>query len=116
MGSSLTCDRCGVTLEQGEPDASPLVWERREPARRADEDDVVQHLCVGCFREGEEEEGYVRRTVYACVGEENARQLTKQEANAKTVPLSPMTKCQACGAMYRSDMPACFFCGASPPS
>ena len=77
MGSSLSCDRCGVVLDQGEPDCSPLVWERRLQA--TGDEETVEHLCLGCFREGADE-GYTRRTVYACVGEENARQFAKEGA------------------------------------
>lgn len=74
MGSELSCDRCGVVLPQGEPESSPLVYEKRGA-------DAVHHLCTPCFRE-HDDKGYTLRTVYACVGEENARQFAAAQRSA----------------------------------
>ena len=112
MGASLTCDRCQRELDQGTPEDSPVVWEHEDGDQSS-----AQHLCDACHTTADT--GYTKRTVYAVVGQENARRMREQSLEEKvTETLSSweevgMKQCTHCMASYRADLTACFFCGRS---
>lgn len=104
MGVAVSCDRCAMELPEGGPYDSPAVWEKR--------DDVTTHVCASCY-DSAVDTGFVERTVYAVVGEENVRMLQAEPGGVealRTVLAQTDPQC-VCGMRNPPGAAACLGCG-----
>lgn len=104
MGSAVSCDICNKELDQD----TCSVYELK--------DGDPEHVCVECFDQ-EKHKQHTFRTVYAVVGERNARMLNASGRMPELMQgleqgFSNCTRCE-CGAetVNGPDVTACFACG-----
>lgn len=106
MGAELSCDVCKRTLSE----EHDVVRERVGA--------TPEHVCEACFKPDAHKD-YVQRTVYAVVGEQNARRMRSDPSSAAAFSqamegFSDCIPCP-CGAetVRREGVSACFACGRS---
>ena len=106
MGAGLSCDVCNKALSEETDDVHEC------------KDATLEHVCVTCF-DSEAHKGYVKRSVYGVIGEENVRRINQQNgpgaqavADALAGSFSDCIKCE-CGAgtVPGKDVVSCFSCG-----
>ncbi len=112
MGVVLSCDVCEKTLSE----EHDCVHEKKDEKKDGD----PMHVCVECFN-NKVHIGYTKRSVYAVVGEENARQMRDMPQNMQIAEdvLSGFqnTRSCVCGAetVVREGLTTCFACGKPFP-
>ena len=114
MGAELTCDRCNMIVDEGNPEDSPTVWEKRQD----DDDETVCHLCAKCFKE-DNDIGFLKSTAYALIGKENLRRLKQDhvlfdEVQKTVTSFEDGIRCQCCAVTVEDENTSkCFHCGES---